>query len=158
MSRFDTCTGTDDDAPVVTFSADLAGAWPDQAGLRSWRRTVSLDRDAGTVVVTDDWDVAELTNLELPLVLAVEPVITTGHLGVGGLTADVSGFTTRVERQPIAEADRLRPTWGECVWRLVLTPRVLAAQGSWELRFVRGSTGGVIGCAGDHGRRDEPVT
>jgi hypothetical protein len=47
------------DATTARFSADLAGAYPD-AGLRSWNRTVTLERGTHPLVAIDDtWAFAD---------------------------------------------------------------------------------------------------
>lgn len=41
-------------ADATSFTADIAGAYPDP-GASSWRRTVRLDRSSGAVVIEDAW-------------------------------------------------------------------------------------------------------
>jgi hypothetical protein len=44
------------DADATTVTLELAGAYPEAAGLRSWRREARLERGTGRVVVRDAWD------------------------------------------------------------------------------------------------------
>lgn len=128
-------TGVDDPAAaVVTFSAELASAWPHGTGLRSWRRELVLDRAGGTVTLTDTWDAASLSSLEFGLVCAAEPRPGTGaRTRAGELLIEHPGLSATVEVQPIPSRDRLEATWGAQLWRLVLTPGTLSAQGSWTI-------------------------
>lgn len=128
-------TGLADGGSVVTWSAELAGAWPRAAGLVSWRRTLHLDRQRRTVTLTDTWHAPGLTTLVLPLVCFPEPAERNDDLRIGELCVDISAFTATVERRPIPPGDRLEPTWGAHLWRVILTPRTLAADGSWSLAF-----------------------
>src|SRR5699024_1014557 len=54
-------SGTSTDTPRGPCSGsvldlELRDAYPAAAGLRSWRRTAALDRDARTVRISDAWD------------------------------------------------------------------------------------------------------
>jgi len=125
------------------LEVDLAGAYPEAAGCRSWRRRVALDRAAPAVVVTERWDVAEPGDVRLHHVVAGEPVSNTaGELVVRSL----AGARLRLRWAPGAGQGRLerravddpilRESWGPAVHRLVVTPPP-AATGSFELRIDR---------------------
>lgn len=128
-----------DGAARVGIAMELAGAWRDAAGLRSWRRALLLDRAAGTVELTDRWDLAVADRLTLGLLVSTEPVLDDGATMVGDLRVDHPGLAASVEVQPIPPGDRIEPTWGSRLWRLVLAPPSVPAQGSWTLRFSRRS-------------------
>ncbi|WFE19628.1 heparinase II/III family protein [Solwaraspora sp. WMMD937] len=117
-------TGADAD----TLGLDLAGAYPPEAGCRSWRRQVRLDRRRSTVTVTERWRVDDPADLRLHHVLAGEPLThAAGRLAVrtlaGGslvLTWDSQLGAGRLDRQPVDDP-LLRDVWGDAVHRLVLS-------------------------------------
>jgi hypothetical protein len=86
----------DDDRAMLGL--ELAGAYP-APGLRSWRRSVRLDRDASRVTIDDAWDLA-------PWAHGVEPA-TTVHLLLAGdvLLGDGEALITPLDGAP---AVRLR--------------------------------------------------
>lgn len=125
----------DPSAERVRWSAELADAWPSEAGLTSWRRSLELNRATGSITLTDSWQARGLQSLNLPLTCRSEPQITVSTLVVGGLQADISNFTAEVEQQSIPPGDRLAPTWGRNVWRVTLHPHRTDDEGSWTLTF-----------------------
>ncbi len=142
----------DDDR--AAFSLDLAGAWPADAGIRSWKRRVCLERGQHVTLV----DRFELTATPRELTLslltaaapeAVEPgvaVLKAAKLGGNRFSAaailryDKCQFDLRIEPIDIADPN-LQATWGRRLTRLVLHVRAPAAAGEWALRIVPGDKG-----------------
>ena len=71
------------------LSLELAGAYP-VPELRSWRRTMTLDRDARRVVVDDAWDLADTAGETVVRMLAAGAVRLTGE---GAQIAPLAGAT-----------------------------------------------------------------
>ncbi len=130
-------TGIEPDAITTSFDAELARAWGSEVGLQSWRRHLELDRHHQLVRLTDHWDLTEPYGLDLPLVCAAAPQVDGATTRVGDLVIDHPGLAARVEIQPIPAGDRLEPTWGRQLWRLVLHPETPQVRGSWQLSFHR---------------------
>jgi len=130
-------TGLEPDAVRTSFSAELAPAWPEGAGLTSWRRDLVLDREQHMVTLIDTWQLTTASSLTLGLVCAAEPQpeVSGGRTSVGSLVVTHPGLHATVEVLPIPAGDRLEPTWGRQLWRLLLTPETLATQGSWTISF-----------------------
>jgi hypothetical protein len=138
------------DEDGAEFSLDLAGAWPAEAGIRSWKRNVRLER-ARQVVVEERFELAA-TPRELTLNLltaadpeAVEPgvvALKAARLAGGRSSAaatlryDRSRFDLRIEPIDIGDT-HLQATWGNRLTRLVLIARKLEADGEWTLRITR---------------------
>lgn len=134
-----TVSGVDGpDTDTVGFSTELRQAWGEAAGVESWQRELVLDRRADRIRLTDRWELSATTGLDLPLVCAAEPHPDGERTRIGDLLVEHPGLTGTVEVQPIPAGDRLEPTWGSQVWRLVLTPAAVEARGSWVLTFTRG--------------------
>lgn len=147
----------EEDGHRIGMTADLAAAWPEAAGLESWVRTATLDRDAQQVVVTDTWHGAGVTSVVLPLTVAVEPQIddssgTRGPQRVRLPTATASvdlvveGARVEVEVRELDDLN-MRDLWGERLWRLLLVPSGDPRRGEVRLTFRRsgGSSSGDSG-------------
>lgn len=116
---------------------DLAATWPDDVGVLSWRRTVSLHRDGPARVVVDDaWRLARPPGTLTVNLMAHGPVDEErpGRLVVGGLvvTYDARTFEPRVEVIELTDG-RLRAAWGDRLHRIVLVARAPAASGAARL-------------------------
>jgi hypothetical protein len=119
---------------AATFSLDIAGAYPPEAKLQSWRRTVS-HRYGCEVTVEDTYALEEgaseivlslLTpcevNAEIPGEIALSQLLLPGDrpTGSGSIRYNSAKFVLTTERVPITDA-RLGGVWGDGLTRLVFT-------------------------------------
>ena len=131
---------TSDD--LVTFSLDLAGAYPDEASLKSLKRTLVLERGKG-VILTDQYDLSEVTGpFALSLLAAQKPELQSpGNilLADNGLTVSFSEaqFTPSIETIEIDDS-QLRRSWGDRIYRIVLTLKEVQNKGEYTVEFSRG--------------------
>jgi len=135
---------------VTWLRLDLAAAYPAEARIRRWLRTLRLERTgAGRVVLVDDWELeAEPGGLALHL-LSWPParLREPGRLAfeAGGrpllVEYDPGLFAVRTEEIRIDD-ERLAASWGDALHRTVLDVRRPPAAGSWTLRAGPGQ---VIG-------------
>jgi hypothetical protein len=136
-------------ADSAELSMDLAGAYPPQAGIRSWRRTIRLSRDGtadGKIVMHDAWDLDHSPErIVVYLVAAREPrPVAPGRLviaaasGSGDLAVDYphAGFGARIEERPLDDP-QLTGVWGARIYRVALAARQPAAQGALYLEISR---------------------
>jgi hypothetical protein len=131
---------------AVRLSLDIAAAYPSEAKVGRWRREVRLDREKREVSLTERYALGESREpLRLHFLTPRAPDLSTpgrvvlqggggGPANAGGPAAavllfDARRFTAAAEEKPIDDA-RLRPVWGERLFRIVLTARDRAAQGS----------------------------
>lgn len=130
-----------------TFSMDIAGAYPPDADVRSWRRTLTLERGI-EVVIRDACELQSVReDLRLTLMTCREPnldksgtVILKNPPGAKASAAEIifspSLFTARAE--PIEIQDpRLQSSWGRRIWRILLTMRNTAIRNEFDVR-IRG--------------------
>jgi len=132
----------DDD--LVEFSLDIAGAFPKQAAIATWRRTLRLERGAHPQVVLED-----AYRLSGPATAAALHIMTRGAVdsATPGLLRcagadrplyihyDGHQFDVNVERIAIDD-ERLAAVWGEAVYRVILRVREAAAEGRWQLTMA----------------------
>jgi len=132
----------------ATFSLDIAGAYPVEAGIKRWQRTVRLDRGQA-VTVEDDYELNHtptslvlslLTPSQVSLATAGEIRLTSADLpegrvaGSGVIRYDAGRFTASVETIEITDGRMVR-TWGERVYRVLLTAKTPTAQDSWKIEI-----------------------
>src|SRR2546423_872908 len=110
----------------VTFSADIAAAYPAEAGVRRWQRRVTLDRKTPAVELEDRYQLTqwkEPARLKLLTPLHVD-TSRPGEVRLGGrygLTYDAGKVTAAGEEIPASDA-RPRPGWGGGLEPLPLPP------------------------------------
>ena len=129
----------------VTFSADIAAAYPAEAGVRRWQRRVTLDRKTPALELEDSYELTqwkEPARLSLMTPLRVD-TSRPGEVRLGGLyilTYDAGKVNAAVEEIRVSD-ERLRSVWGDGLERLVLTPRGTALRGACRvtLRQAKGS-------------------
>lgn len=100
------------------MSMDFAAAYPPEAGLRTYRRTVTLAKGQGvTIEDIHDGDKAG----ELTLMFAEEPHLEDARIVLSGLAeiAVTGAGPMRLETIPITDA-RLRIAWPDTLWRVLM--------------------------------------
>ncbi|HEX3815222.1 MAG TPA: heparinase II/III family protein [Mycobacteriales bacterium] len=122
---------------AAVMSLDLAAAYPAEAGVRSWRRRIELDRTAERLTLQDRWELDhDPESVVLHLLASAEPTIGPGAITVNTRTRPLriglsDGLNATFERIEL-EDRRLQSVWGEALWRITLTPQPTAT-GSWTL-------------------------
>ena len=121
----------------VTFSADIASAYPAAAAVQRWQRRVTLDRKAPALELEDKYELKqwkEPVRLNLITPLSVD-TSKPGAVHLGGryvLTFDAHELYAAAEAIPITD-EHLRSVWGDRVERLVLTTQGTALRGSYRV-------------------------
>lgn len=134
------------DEATAELAMDIGGAYPPEAGIVAWRRTVRLVREGlGAVEVIDDFRLTEPTDdVWLSLMLCREPLLDTeGVLALSGapsLRVLYDGAALVASAEAIAVEDpRLRGVWGQQLWRVVLRARGPVSEETWRLAVERGA-------------------
>lgn len=125
-----------------TFSLDIAGAYPAQAGIRRWQRSYRLQTDGMTL--TDDFALdAPSTPNELHFMCRGEAdAATPGRIGIvtptgkrAVLRYDAAQFEPSVERIALPDP-RLSTVWGDELLRLKLRARKVQAKGTYKITIT----------------------
>jgi hypothetical protein len=134
------------DARRAVLSLDIATAYPPEAKIRSWVRRLTLERGK-RVVVEDRY---ELEDAGLPVELSLmswrQPEAAgTGRIRLAHPEGDTAGrpvmliydgrqFEAAFETIELADA-RLRGSWGERIYRILLKGKAPARAGSYTVRI-----------------------
>jgi len=126
------------------FRLNLAGAYPPEAHLESWRRSLRLDRDRNQIELADEYALKQRVN-EITLTLMTPCAVNTETAGTLALTVapgssmrvlyDSAVFKPAVEEVRIDDA-RLRSAWGDRVFRILLKAASPPTRARWTLRMT----------------------
>src|ERR1017187_7102218 len=120
----------------VSFRANLAPAYPKEAGAQRWTRTLKLDRARGVVRISEDFVLEKSVEVMLSLMTAVEPIVQKDGVRIGMtlLVFDQSQLKATVERIVITD-EAMKHSWNEAVYRLKLRSSAPVVKGVWELEL-----------------------
>jgi len=133
------------DDSAAEFSLNIAGAYPESSGLTSWQRTCRLVRGRNPKVeITDDFALARPSqDVTISLMTPCPPQLGAAGAvdlptGAGGvrLTFDAANLSASVEPIPLDD-DRLRYSWGEQLFRIVLRAKAASARATWVMRIEK---------------------
>jgi hypothetical protein len=127
------------DDHAAELRMDLAGAYPKDAGLESWKRMIRLDRARNQVEVDDEYLLNHSPN-EISLTL-MTPCRVNQRAGLLELEdrariAYDPAFTASVEEIKLDDA-HLRAVWGERVYRILLRAAKPPRQGKWSTKITQ---------------------
>ena len=127
------------------MTMDLATAYPAEAGITHWTRTISLDRKSGSIVLNEDFQLQR----KVPVVLSFITPRVPG-LGAQGsvvlsaadksshdvtLKYDAAVATATVEKIEVKD-EGMRRTWGGDLYRVLLTSTGATDSGKWTIEVV----------------------
>ena len=123
---------------AVEFSLDIAGAYPPEAALESWRRRLVFDRRANEVRLEEHYRMARPPR-QLRLTLVTPRAVrkeAPGFLLLERVAAryEPGMLEASVEEVKVDDA-RLRAIWGERIYRILFAAVAPAQQGDWRLTF-----------------------
>lgn len=124
------------------FALDIAGGYPDQAQVKSWKRTYDLAPEGGLTIV-DDFELQEAkAPNQVNFLVWQKPHVSqagTVAFAVGDkkvqLQFDPALFQVQVESVPL-EDKRLSNVWGKEVHRVSLQAKSLSKKGKYQYRIV----------------------
>jgi len=127
------------------LSMDIANAYPSEAGLTSWNRTLQINRGAD-ITLTERYSLSKSTN-EISLSLMTPCQVRQTGPGVLELThesladpVEISFDSGKLKfnRQIITLTDeRLLSIWGGQITRILLTTENPPLQDTWTIKFVQ---------------------
>lgn len=121
---------------AVSIAVDLAGAYPAEAGVTTWKRTMTLDRSANRIVQQEAFRLARAVPVQMSYMTMVEPQVSGGSVRVGGavLSFDAGRLTAKAEKVQIHDA-HLAHSFPDGVWRVLVSSVSDVAEGDWRLEM-----------------------
>jgi len=113
------------DENISSISMELKNAYPQEAGIKSWKRDISLDRKNSLVKITDNYMLDKPRLVSRFLVTPIKPLLVANGLKfeMGDKTVLVQleeNCEVVIEETPTLES-RLRRNWGDNLYRIVLS-------------------------------------
>jgi hypothetical protein len=128
----------------ATLSFNLASAYPKEAGVKSWVRTVTLDRLLNKITVEENFELDNAVPVSLSLMTTrlatvdaggtVTLKLATGESKGSLLRFDATAIQPAVETVEVADP-RLRDDMGDRVYRILLNSKQPVASGRWSYEF-----------------------
>ncbi|CAG2104907.1 unnamed protein product [Medioppia subpectinata] len=120
-------------ADTVEFSADIAGAYPSEAAVKSYKRHIVFDRKLNTITVRDDYELKKwlkplnahfITHLKSETRSAGSVVLTDADNTRLAMKYESDVFDVVVDTHVIDKEDTLlRDVWGDSVHRITLVDK-----------------------------------
>ena len=140
----------------ASLSLDIGGAYPTEAAVKSWRRTMTLER-GHEVIIRDAYELRSVHNdTRLTLMTCREPHVETPGIvildrrTVTGTAAeivyDAALFSAHAEPIDIRDP-QLQSSWGRRIWRILLTIKQPALRNEFAVRIrerERSSDGSLL--------------
>ena len=145
------CIQTDDES---ILSMELKNAYPEQAGILSWKRSIALKRNHekignGIITINDAYSLTGIKPVNKYLITPTKPELSGEKIKlivddeIITVTMKSTGiYKIIIEETPALES-RLIRNWGENLYRIIFIEEVSA--GETELIIQRESTGNNIG-------------
>jgi len=134
------------DNKKVSFSLEISTAYPEEAGVKSWERTITLNRGKD-VVILDRYQLEEAReNLQMSLMSWCEPELEeegkirlefpeeANSSKTHYIYYDKKKFKVDIKTIPLEDA-RLRSSWGSRLFRIVLTAREKPLKDKFSLQI-----------------------
>lgn len=128
------------EAGAASFALDIAGAYPAEAGVERWQRSLRLDRGANRITVREEYKLARRTP-EITLSLMTPCSVSEPAAGKLLLKGKAAGVTIAYDasrlkattEEIMLDDPRLQHAWGERLYRVLLKAENPPAEGAWEL-------------------------
>jgi hypothetical protein len=134
-------------ASAISFSMDLAAAWPKEAGINKWKRTIRVEKDKDRISINDSYDLSKMPAQITQTFMTVCPVKTDvpGKIffSIAGqkdvvLTYDADAWEVKQEQVSTSAPDekRIADNWDQrTIWRLLLVSKRAAKLGVYKYRI-----------------------
>ena len=138
-----------DNAGAVCFSCDIASAYPEEAGISTWKRELVFER-GNQITLTDTFELSRTESIELnamtPCKVRLEKGIVHledtglkdgGRTASGTIAYDATALDVYLDTYPLANVDfKLGNPWGEVLTRIRFKTRETPSSGSltWVIR------------------------
>ena len=133
----------------MMFTLDISDAYPSAAGLESWKRTVSLERDSGVTIEDSANFASNGATVVMHLMTASHVEVADGKLklneapmtdgrltGKAEIVFDASAFEVSTEEISLVDGERLHTIWGPRLVRVVMEAASLPRSVLWSMHIT----------------------
>jgi hypothetical protein len=127
-------------AERAVFTCDIASAYPAEAGVKLWLRTLTLDRVHNRIIVEEKFELNHAVPVSLSVMTqrmvntdTAGKIVLTLATGDGKpcqLTYDAATIEPKVETIPLEDTE-LKRNWGSQIYRILLNSQMPVASGKW---------------------------
>lgn len=116
-----------------SITVNLAEAYPKEAGITQWKRTLTLDRKAQHVVLQESFTLSHAVPVQLHWMTAKQPEVTPEGVQIGDVLLQFPADALKATVEKIVLTDvPLQHQWGEAVYRITLQSQAVTS-GDWVL-------------------------
>lgn len=136
---------TTDERATVSFS--IADAYPKEAGIKVWIRTVTLDRRQDKVTIEDNFELERAVPVSFSIMTPRLPAadgsgrvsmkLIAGSGTPSLLKFNAGDLSAKIEKIELTDP-HLREDWGNDIYRIVLNTSQPVAKGNYAYEFTRG--------------------
>jgi len=127
-------------------SFNIAAAYPREAGVKRWIRTVTLDRVHDKITVEENFELDHAGAISLTVMTPRVPTVSAGAVTLKAKSGDAKAAAVKfnaAELQAAAEKiaitdPHLREDWGDEIYRVLLNSTGPVASGKFSYEFTRG--------------------
>ena len=129
----------------ASVSMNLATAYPEEAGMIRWTRTLTLDRKANHIHLNEDFQLGKKAAVQLsfmtPCVPAQGPagrvLFAAAETSARGVSLDYNSALLSVSIEKIDLTDEwLVSRWGKTIYRVLLTSTTPTEKGNWGIELA----------------------
>ena len=127
----------------ATVSFDIAKAYPKEAGIKKWIRTVRLDRKLDQVIITEEFDLERAVPVSFTVMTpriantnngSVTMKLADGSGAVCLLRFDATQLALKIKAIPLTDGG-LRESWGSEIYRILLDTHSPVQSGTLSYTF-----------------------
>jgi hypothetical protein len=132
------------DADRARYSFNIAEAYPKEAGVKSWVRTVTLDRKTDKITVEENFELERAVSVALSVMTprlvtvdasgSIQLKLASGEGKDSLLKYDAAQIDPKVETIKLDDMG-LRMSWGPQIYRILLSSKQPVASGKWSYEF-----------------------
>lgn len=133
------------DDSSASVSMNLATAYPEEAGISHWTRTLTLDRKANRIHLKEDFQLHKKVAVQLSFMTPCVPTqgpegkilftpVDTSSRGVS-LGYNSTLIAASIEKIDLTD-DWLVSRWGKTIYRVLLTSTTPTDKGNWGIEFA----------------------
>jgi hypothetical protein len=127
----------------ASVSMDLATAYPNEAGIARWTRTLTLDRTTDRIHLLENFHLQKKVSVQLSFMTPRVPTLGLGKVIFRTakestrdvvLSYDATLIVSTIEKIDLTD-DWLVERWGETIYRVLLTSAAPTDKGQWAIEL-----------------------